>query len=151
MSASSLIEKEFPGLEEELRERHQNLDTQIDRIVIERNYQCVGNWEGYLVYEIPITDLLGVRSATFCRRKGAYRSIVTEMIEGSFTQLAPLPCFVGGDLMLRVKWGNIIYWAAKETRKVSHLDCVFAGDPEKTEFLKSKLLEEYQLPAAVFL
>jgi hypothetical protein len=73
------------------------------------------------------------------------------MVEGSFIQLAPLPCFVAGDLMLRVKWGNIIYWAAKETKKMSHLNCVFAGDPEKTEFLKSKLLEEYQLPAAVFL
>ncbi len=138
-------------MEKELRERHEKLDLQIHRIVIEKNYQCVGNWEGELVYSIPIEDLLGVRSAAFCRRKGAYRPIVTEMVEGSFVQRAPLPCFVAGDLMLRVKWGNIIYWAAKETRKISHLNCVFAGDVEKTEFLKSKLLETYEWPASVFL
>jgi hypothetical protein len=151
VSASSLIEEQFPGMEEELRKRHHFLDMQLAQIVKKNNYEIVGKWEGYTVYSIPVTDLLGVRSAAFCRRKGAYRPIVTEMVEGSFIQKAPLLCFVAGDLMLRVKWGNIIYWTAKETRKVSHLTCVFAGEPEKTEFLKSKLLEEYQLGAAVFL
>ena len=145
------MEKDFPRLEDELRARHQMLDLRLTKIVNEKEYSTVGFWETYAVYSIPISDLLGVRSSAFCRRKGSYRPFITEMVEGTFAQKAPLLCFVAGDSMLRVKWGNIIYWAAKETKSLSHLDCVFAGAPEKTESLKAKLLEEYRMPAAVFL
>ena len=150
MSASSLT-VDYPKLESELRNRHRRLDLKLEKIVTEKKYLTTGNWEGYPIYIIPIPDLLGVRSATFCRRKACYRPFITEMVEGIFVQKAPLLCFVAGDLMLRVKWGNIIYWAAKETKKISHLSCVFPGDPEKTELLKSKLLEEYKIPAISFL
>jgi hypothetical protein len=161
MSASNLtvlkyinpedMEKDFPQLEAELRERHQMLDLRLTKIVVEKGYPTVGFWETYAVYSIPLSDLLGVRSSSFCRRKVAYRPFITEMVEGTFLQKSPLLCFVAGDSMLRVKWGNIIYWAAKETKTLSHLNCVFAGAPEKTEELKAKLLEEYKIPAISFL
>ena len=150
MSASNLT-VDYPKLESELRDRHQSLDLKLVKIVTEKGYLETGSWEGYPIYVIPVSDLLGVRSATFCRRKAFYRPLITEMVEGIFVQKAPLLCFVAGDLMLRVKWGNIIYWGAKETKKISHLSCVFPGDPEKTELLKSKLLEEYKIPDRSFL
>jgi len=150
VSASSLT-IDHPKLESELRNRHRNLDLKLEKIVTEKEYLKTGNWEGYSIYAIPVSDLLGVRSVTFCRRKAFYRPVILDMIEGTFVQKAPLLCFVAGDLMLRVKWGNIIYWAAKETKKISYLSCIFPGDPEKTELLKSKLLEEYKIPAISFL
>jgi len=150
VSASNLT-IDYPKLESELQKRHQNLDMQIEKIVAEKGYLETGSWEGYPIYAIPVSDLLGVRSATFCRRKAFYRPVIVDMVEETFIQKAPLLCFVAGDLMLRVKWGNIIYWAAKETKKISYLSCIFPGDPEKTELLKSKLLEEYKIPAISFL
>lgn len=145
------IEKDFPGLEKELKERHRRLDMKIDQIIKENKYSMVGEWEGFPVYNVPITDLLGVRGTIYCRRKGSYRYFINEMINGTFIQSAPVLCFVAGDLMLRVKWGNILYWAAKETRRINNLNCVFAGSPEKTEGLKTRFLESYHMQSDTFI
>jgi len=115
----------------------------------EMGYPVVGEWNDLLVYEIPVKDLLGVRSAIFTRRLGAYTHFVNSMLSGSFQQV-PLLCFVAGDDILRVKHGNVIYWPARETQKVEALTCVFPMGPEKTDALLPELMKEFKYKFGAF-
>lgn len=101
----------------------------------ERGYTVIKQWMGYDVYEIPTLDLLGVWSPIHCRRMGSYKHIVQDMLNDEYLQI-PLLCFVAGDGMLRVKWGCVAWLAAKETKKVESLHCVFPGNPKKTDALR---------------
>lgn len=98
-------------------------------------YPIIKQWLGNNVYEIPTLDLLGVWSPIQTRRMGAYKHIISDMLSGDYLQI-PLLCFVAGDGMLRVKWGCVSWLAAKETRSVNTLHCVFAGGTNKTDALR---------------
>jgi hypothetical protein len=144
------LEKDYPGINEEMKARTDMMDERTSGILKERGYPIVREWEGHSVYQIPIEDLLGVWSARKTRRCGSYRHYITEMHNGTFSQV-PLLCFVAMDGRLRVKYGNVIYWVAKETRKVPELHCVFPKGPEATDALQQSQLREAGMQQGVFL
>lgn len=144
------LEKDYPGIDEELKERFETIENRTTRILEDKGYQKVGIWKDLPLWSIPVEDLLGVRSSRYCRRLGSYRHYIREMHNGNFYQV-PLLCFVAMDERLRVKWGNIIYWVARETRTQTHLHCVFPSGPEKTDALKEFQLQEAGMKEGIFL
>jgi hypothetical protein len=143
------IKTHYPDIELGLKEKHSQLDSQISKIAKEKKYSILREWKGYPVYKIPTEDLLGIRSAIYCRRLGSYRYFIQEALNNTLI-LIPLICFVGGDFRLRVKSGNLIYWVAKETKKISFLECVFPGNPEETDALIPEQLKLIKVPESTF-
>jgi hypothetical protein len=144
------LEKDYPGIDEEMKQRHETIDQRTNRILEDRGYQILRNWKELPLWSIPVEDLLAVRSSRYCRRIGSYRHYIREMHNGNFYQV-PLLCFVAMDGRLRVKWGNVIYWVAKETKTQTHLQCVFPSGPEKTDALKEFQLQEAGMKEGIFL
>lgn len=88
------------------------------------DYKIIGTWYNHDIYDIPIVDLLGVRSPVVIRKLSKYSYFVNKFLEG-FKTTTPLICFVAGDGMIRVQHGNLVWLAAKETKQLKSLPCVF--------------------------
>lgn len=140
------VEKDFPGMLEEERKRYEAVDSSTASILAAKGYtpNTQWRWADQTVYSIKLEDLLPVRSAVYCRRKGAYRYWVREALNGPFS-VYPLICYLQTDGVIRVKYGNLLYWVAKETRKYDSYNCVFPGGPKETDEIYRALLTDLKM------
>jgi len=140
------LEEDFPGMLDEQRKRYEAVDSSTASILAEKEYTPSTDWcwADLPVYSIKLDDLLPVRSAVYCRRKASYRYWIREAIGNSFTTY-PLICYLQTDGVIRVKYGNLLYWVAKETRQCESYNCVFPGGPEETDDLYRALLKDLKM------
>jgi len=105
-------------------------------------------WQGLPIYIIDVNDLTAVRSAVTTRKLPSYSKFVNQFLHG-FKPPAPAICFVGGDGRLRVKYGNLLYWTAKETH-TQYISCVFPKGIDYTDSLLSPHMKSLGIEGRYF-
>lgn len=119
---------------------------QIETIATQNNYDIIGEWCGYVVYRIPIIDMLPVKSVLTCRKLSSYSDMVMKFLMEDVIDV-PMLGFVATDGCIRIKHGILYYWIAKETRQLSHLSVIFPLGPETTDSLVPEQLNILNIPA----
>ncbi len=140
------VEKDFPGMLAEEKARYEEVDSSTESILKEKGYtpNPVVTYVHLPVYRIKMEDLTPVRSAIYCRRKAAYRYWIRQAQDGMMA-VTPLICYLQTDGMIRVKYGCLLYWIAKETKICNSYPCVFPGGPEATDNLYQQMLEDIKM------
>ena len=140
------VEEDFPGMLAEERKRYEAVDSSIESILQEKGYtpNPVITYVGIPVYRVKIEDLIPVRSAVYCRRKAAYRYWIRQALD-EMMAVTPLICYLQTDEVIRVKYGCLLYWVAKETKICTSYPCVFPGGPEATDNLYQEMLKDIKM------
>jgi hypothetical protein len=140
------VEEDFPGMLAEERARYEAVDSSAASVLEKKGYtpNPVVTYQGLPTYQIKLEDLVPARSAIYCRRKAAYRYWIREA-HSQMMAATPLICYLQTDGMIRVKYGCLLYWVAKETKICNSYPCVFPGGPEVTDNLYQQMLEDIKM------